>query len=49
MVWKSNLNDTEQEIIEDLGGASQNVSAPAGGITSNRKSVDTSARSKTAN
>jgi hypothetical protein len=22
MVWKSNLSDTEQEIIEDLGGAS---------------------------
>jgi hypothetical protein len=55
MVWKSNLSDTEQEIIEDLGGAGGaavtgvNSQPPtAGGIQSNRKSVDTSARSKTA-
>jgi len=40
MVWKSNLADTEQEVIEDLGGVSQIGSAPVkatGGIASNRQ------------
>jgi WD40 repeat protein len=42
MVWKSNLNEFESELIEDLGGVGNNssiVPSPGayGGITSNRK------------
>jgi centriolar protein POC1 len=41
MVWKSNLNEQEQELIEDLGTAINSAVNPApplgGGITSNRK------------
>jgi WD40 repeat protein len=42
MVWKSNLNENEQEMIEDLGNVNSSNSmanAPGltGGITSNRK------------
>jgi hypothetical protein len=39
MVWKSNLNEQEQELIEDLGGVSAVGPSPGltGGITSNRK------------
>ena len=37
MVWKSNLNEQEQELIEDLGGVSGPSPGLTGGITSNRK------------
>lgn len=40
MVWKSNLADVDQEVIEDLGAATQVPSGGAkapGGISTNRK------------
>jgi len=41
MVWKSNLNENDQELIEDLGQTVGSAVGPSpalnGGITSNRK------------
>jgi hypothetical protein len=41
MVWKSNLNEQETELIEDIGNLTAGGIAPSqglnGGITSNRK------------
>ena len=41
MVWKSNLNEQETELIEDIGNLTAGGVAPSqglnGGITSNRK------------
>jgi hypothetical protein len=41
MVWKSNLNEQDQELIEDLGGVNTtsvpNAPGLTGGITSNKK------------
>jgi hypothetical protein len=41
MVWKSNLSEQDQEMIEDIGNLTSggNAQAPGltGGITSNRK------------
>jgi hypothetical protein len=41
MVWKSNLNEQETELIEDIGNVASGGIAPSpglnGGIQSNRK------------
>lgn len=41
MVWKSNLSEQDQELIEDIGniavGGIQQAPGMTGGITSNRK------------
>jgi hypothetical protein len=41
MVWKSNLSEQDQELIEDIGNIANGGVQPApgltGGITSNRK------------
>ncbi len=41
MVWKSNLSEQDQELIEDIGniagGGAQQAPGLTGGITSNRK------------